>query len=300
MKIKLHIGLLLENRALQASYQQLIVETGCTVSVALSSSSQFEHEKVSVDAWLVVLESEIDNPRIGAWLQNLAVPVLFDDGLLRSTEGWQRRLTEKLQQLDGMINLAVAHEPPKAVWVLAASTGGPAAVKSFLQQLPPALNVAFVYAQHIDHRFDVTLAQVVSRGSHYPAVLACHGSLLAANSVLIVRPEQQAEVQKNGTLVVQDTPWAGVYKPAINQVVANVASVYGSKSGVIVFTGMGDDGKAAARLMKQQGGKVWVQSSESCTVSSMPDEVKSTGVVSYEGTPEELALALVEELALLK
>ena len=50
----------------------------------------------------------------------------------------------------------------------------------------------------------------------------------------------------------------------------------------------------AGPLMKQRGGPVWAQDAASCACSSQPDSVRDTGCVSYSGTPEKLALALVE------
>lgn len=295
---KLALGLLLEDLSLQYQYRQLLEQNHCQLAGLFDAGQLTEPPLLAADAWLVALGHDLDNPVLQDWLQGLQQPVIFDDATLCGEAEWPRRLGNKLMQLAGMIELADhqgnQRQMPRAVWVLAASTGGPAAVREFLQALPPDLGLAFVYAQHIDERFDVTLAQVISRNAHYPALLAHHGAVLAANSVLIVRPDQLAEVQANGTLVVQPKPWGGIYRPAINQVIANVASVYGARSGAIIFTGMGNDGKAAVRLMKQQGGRVWAQSAESCTVSSMPDEACATGCVSEQGDPLQLAQALAQ------
>lgn len=289
----LRIGLLLENTTLLASYKKVVSEQGYLISAVVDCSSRDQIEAAAADAWLVVLKEDMENPTAEAWLKGLNVPVIFDDSLTQTDTAWHRKLSDKLQQIPGMVNLNNVREKPEEVWVLAASTGGPAAVKAFLKALPERLNVAFIYAQHIDQGFDATLAQAISKGSFYPAVLAENGSVIASNSVLILRPEQQAEVFPNGTLVMSNKPWSGIYKPAINQIVANVASVYGAKAGVIIFTGMGDDGKAAVRMMHQQGGTVWTQTAASCTISSMPDQARATGVVELEADPEALAEAFV-------
>lgn len=292
----LRVGLLLDNLSLKGKYQHLIQAQLGSLAGTYDARSDALPD-VEVDAWLVALGEELESPALDAWLENQKAPILFDDALHCHDDSWQRRLEKKLQQLAGMVSLEASRRGGsanaiRAVWVLGASTGGPAAVKTFLQSVPQGLGIAFVYAQHIDQGFDVTLAQVISRGSAYGAVLAGHGGLLLPDSVTIVRPDRETELLANGTLLVHPRRWAGPYSPAINQVVANVASVYGGRSGAIIFTGMGDDGKAGCRLMKQQGGEVWVQTPESCTVSSMPDEVLRTGVSSQMGTPEQLARAI--------
>ncbi|MBB3166931.1 chemotaxis protein CheB [Simiduia aestuariiviva] len=293
----LRVGLMLEDAAQISHYQALITQNGCCLAATVSGQQMGSLPEVEADAWLIVADTAIENDAFSQWLADLDVPVIFEEGAAQSRDGWQRRLSIKLQQLAGVINLGPQPLKPKEVWVLAASTGGPAAVKAFLQALPEGLDIAFVYAQHINGGFDVTLAQVISKGSAYPAVLAAHGSPLAANSVLIVRPDQRAEVQTNGTLVVHNDAWPGPYQPAINQVIANVASVYGERSGAIVFSGMGNDGSAALKLMKQQGGKIWAQEANSCTVSSMPDEAVATGTVTYVGDPQAIAVELAAHIA---
>lgn len=293
MKDQLRIGLLLECPDLKGIYNKVIVEQGYLVSAVLDCNKRENIDAIIADAWVVVLDGEGENPAAEDWLKSLDVPVIFDDGQFVQDANWHRRVSSKLRQIPGMVNVASRVEEPDEVWVLAASTGGPAAVKLFLSELPLGLNIAFIYAQHIDQGFDVNLAQAISKGTKFSAILAVNGAVIANNQVLIIRPDEQAEVQANGSLVVNPKPWSGSYKPAINQIVANVASIYGAKSGVIVFTGMGDDGKAAVRLMRQQGGTVWAQSAISCTVSSMPDEVRGTGVVSFEGDPKALAAEFV-------
>ncbi|RYZ78779.1 MAG: chemotaxis protein CheB, partial [Moraxellaceae bacterium] len=172
--------------------------------------------------------------------------------------------------------------------------GGPAAVKEFIQQLPANLNVAFVYVQHIDTGQAETLIKMMSNAGHYPARIAKNGTVLINNTLTLVTAERSISIHENGTLVVNKSRWNGFYSPSINQVAANIARVYRQHSGIIVFTGMGDDGAASCRLIKQQGGKVWVQTPEQCTISSMPDAALKTKSVSFTGNPIELAAALTK------
>ncbi|MCW8195448.1 chemotaxis protein CheB [Proteobacteria bacterium 005FR1] len=236
------------------------------------------------------------------WLDQQSAAVIFCDGPVPGThdpkyQAWARRLREKLHHLTGAINLANTEQgSAKDVWVLAASTGGPAAVKQFLGALPPGLGVGFVYVQHIDTGFKDTLAQVVTRAGNYPAQVVEHGSVIRPNEVAIVSPDNATELLANGTFVVNDRPWAAPYSPSADYVIANVAHCFGRRSGVIVFTGMGDDGAVGSRLMRQKGGQVWVQSPSTCTSDSMPNSTLAMGCVEFEGDPVELAGQLLREL----
>ena len=260
-----------------------------------------------VDAWVVDV-SEPDDEQENSD-QKAAMVALLDD-LLEQTQApvivndavelaqgspayndWVRRMLQRLERLNGDINLQ-AGGGASEVWVLAASTGGPAAVKDFLNQLPPQLKVAFVYVQHIDSGQAETLVKMMSSAGHYPVSIAKQGSVLSDNTITLVTADRSVNIFDNGTLVVSKNPWGGCYSPSIDQITANVARVYRQRSGIIIFSGMGDDGAASSRLIKQQGGKVWVQSPEQSAIAAMPEAAIATGTVSFRGTPPELADAL--------
>jgi chemosensory pili system protein ChpB (putative protein-glutamate methylesterase) len=77
-------------------------------------------------------------------------------------------------------------------------------------------------------------------------------------------------------------------------VLLNVADYYGNRSHAIFFSGMGNDGAIAAPLLKAYGSTIWVQKSESCANSSMPDSVAATGSSTFSGTPVQLSAELVK------
>ncbi|WP_179957767.1 chemotaxis protein CheB [Exilibacterium tricleocarpae] len=297
---RLRIGILADTSLQQHALRSVVLEFGYTVAVSHLVAQVAEPQLVAaVDAWIVHADlanaqaQELDN-----WLGNIAVPVIFGEGPVppptaQDYAGWARRLRGKLQQLAGAINLEQRAAPAaEQLWVLAASTGGPKAVDTFLCALPAGMGISFIYVQHIGAEFDRTLAQVTGRGSHYPARVAAHGEVIVENTVVVVATDKVVEILDNGTLALLDEPWPGPYQPSADQVIANVARACGERSGVIVFTGMGDDGAVGVRLMHQQGGRAWVQAPQTCTVASMPDAALATGCVDYVGSPEALALQL--------
>lgn len=86
------------------------------------------------------------------------------------------------------------------------------------------------------------------------------------------------------------------YTPSIDMVISDIARRFGNRSGAILFSGMGDDGRIGANEMLQLGGQVWVQSPESCVISSMPDNVRRYCDVQFTGNPEQLARQLTRHL----
>jgi len=303
----LRIGMLAATNAQHHTLNTLIKECGHQTEVTLLVAqlkgrlhANREHD-YAVDAWVVDAETvdKDGDDLIDTWLDSFSVPIIYcDEGIpgveMEGYRAFARRLKEKLTQLSGTINLQHAAEGcAKEVWVLGASTGGPNAVKQFLGELPPKLDVGFIYVQHIDKAFNDTLAHVMSRHTHYPASLVKHGDVIMPNTVAIISPEFSTHLLPNGTFSVTTQGWTGPYSPSIDSVIADVAHSYGERSGAIIFTGMGDDGAASCRMLHQKGGKVWAQTPSSCTSDSMPEAVIATGCGRFKGAPYALTQQLV-------
>lgn len=318
------IGLLVDSLLKQQYLTTMIAQAGHSVcfrgSVNLTSS-ELPAINETVDAWVIdtVVDGDVDlelveelgqlnpllSPRVCETaldyvLEHTTIPVLLGDSSEHppGSEGhsaWLRRMAQRLQRLSGDINLQQMHRAPY-LWVLAASTGGPAAVKEFLSHLPGELGIAFIYVQHIDANYAPTLIKMMSAAGRYPAALAYDGCVLQRDTITLVTAEQRVNIVENGTLVVTQESWGGRYAPSIDQVVANVARTYRECSGLIVFSGMGDDGAAGGRLVKQQGGQVWIQSAATCASPSMPEAALATQCVTFSGSPADLAQQLTQHM----
>lgn len=304
----LRIGILVNTLLKQQYLDDLVVQAGHQIGY----SNILDHESrlpspSEMDAWVIDLV-DTDDANSGEnqhasimqllveLLEQTQIPVILNEDIefqqgCAEHQNWVRRMLQRLERLTGDINLQQVSSATE-VWVLAASTGGPAAVKDFLKSLPEALNIAFVYVQHIDSGQAETLIKMMNNAGHYPSSIAKQGTVLTNNTLTLMTTGRSVSIHDNGTLVFSPHPWAGFYAPSIDQVAANVARVYRHNCGIIMFTGMGDDGAASCRLIKQQGGKVWAQTPANCTSASMPDSAIATQSVSLVGTPQELAAAL--------
>jgi chemosensory pili system protein ChpB (putative protein-glutamate methylesterase) len=181
---------------------------------------------------------------------------------------------------------------PEEVWVLAASTGGPAAVAEFIAALRPGLPIALVYAQHIEANFDRVLGEALAQHRHYAVNLGRGAQQLQVGTLLVVPADRQLRFLPFHQVLETAAPWSGPYQPVCDQVIAQLARQYRRDCGVIVFSGLCDDGALGCRIAQSQGSAVWVQSPASCACPEMPLAALATGVVSREGSPRELAEAL--------
>lgn len=282
--------------------------------------------EADLDVWVVDMQDE-DDAFLDRLLDNSAAPILF--GLeqapvqgSREYPRWERRVfiklkdtvgeavvdehLDELEQSPAPAPAAPIELPPEfsahasdgleLVVVLAASLGGPAAVKDFLDCLPKGLPVAFVLAQHIDARMQGTLTRVLVRHNGMPCKVAEAGDMLRHGELLIAPVESEIDFDEQGAVIVRGIEWDGPYSPSIDQMIANVTRRFGVRSGALIFSGMGGDGSISGPLMQEAGGFLWAQTAETCACSSQPDSMRAVGVVSFNGAPTELAAHLVEHV----
>lgn len=290
----------------------------------------------NIGCWILELENEDEFPDlIDSLLDSTEAAVLFGLGKAPERQSdeyprWERRLFSKLRDEIGSLELldsedtldklggdtsehkgplplpsilsntlqsgALEASPVERIWILAASLGGPAAVKEFLDQLPAGLPVSFIYAQHIDANFSSVLSKVLARHSSFELKQAQEGDSLKNGQVLMVPVDREMVLDEQGKIQFKDNAWPGPYGPSIDQVMLNIANHYGANCNVMVFSGMGNDGAIAAPLLKAYGCNIWVQSSDSCANSSMPDSVEATGCSSFIGSPTQLAGHLIKTI----
>lgn len=299
------IALLASGRSRRETLARVLSEFGYRLVFAGSPEQlpAARAKSIDTDLWLLDVADECES--IDWLLGQSEVPVLIGVGDTPAADSedyprWKMQLYNKLLPLVGVPPGGVAPTLANAltcrstgcVWVLAASLGGPAAVKAFLDQLPANLPVAFVYAQHIDAAFEAQLPQIIGRHNDWQIVNCVAGTGLAAGQVLVAPIERAIQFGPDRQVQLRDTPWPGPYQPAIESVIDEVMRGFAPACGAIIFSGMGEDGVAACGRMRQRGMEVWTQTAESAACAVMPQAVLEAGHSSRQGTPEQLASAM--------
>lgn len=176
------------------------------------------------------------------------------------------------------------------IWVLAASLGGPEAVRVFLENLNPAVPAAFIYVQHIEENFSAMLPSVVGKHADIE-VIFCEGSeQIKAGNVYVIPSGHYAQIDSEARIIpLPNKQWFKPYTPNINQVIDNVAEFFTNKMGVVMFSGMCDDGAQASLALKEQGIMLWAQDPTDCICSAMPEAVIEHGNVDFIGSSVALA-----------
>jgi two-component system chemotaxis response regulator CheB len=176
------------------------------------------------------------------------------------------------------------------------STGGPVALSRMLPQLPADLSVPVLVVQHMPPIFTRSLAEDLNKRCRLNVVEAVDGQFIQAGNVLIAPGGQQMKVESaQGQVRVRITndPPENSCRPAVDYLLRSVAAVYGETALAIIMTGMGSDGAAGCRHIKEHRGTVLAQEAASCVVYGMPREVAERGIADALVPLEEIAPTIV-------
>ncbi len=298
------IGLVAESPQDIHALGRIVKDAGHRVAGAVNAALPMPDVLPQAAAWLVRLDACYDNAQdLLESLDSQAIPVIYDDS--DSSESGNigadhaersRRIAGKLKQLAGRQERERSGKRAREVWVIAASAGGPDAVTEFLRAIPRIPDeVALLYVQHIGCDISATLKRVIDNNSRWSVYSTDEFCVLEENTLYIVSPRCAMDLSGDGSIQPNGQPWQGPYSPSIDQVMAKVARQYGARSGAIIFSGMGDDGKRSCAFMQRLGGQIWAQEPSTCTIDSMPQCAIDSQCVSFIGSPQALAQRFIEQ-----
>lgn len=184
--------------------------------------------------------------------------------------------------------------------IVGASTGGPAALRTLLERLDSRIRIPVLVVQHIPVGFSEPLARRLRSASRLDVTEASDGSTIVGGTVYIAHAGQHLTIDRfsEGLRVklVDSEPVNGC-RPSIDVLMDSALRHFGNRCLAVVLTGMGCDGAAGASRIRTQGGIVFAQTPESCTVSSMPRRTIRAAGADRIGDVCQLA-QLINSLAL--
>ncbi|NMM82266.1 chemotaxis response regulator protein-glutamate methylesterase [Acidovorax sp. SRB_14] len=181
---------------------------------------------------------------------------------------------------------------------IGASTGGTEAIKEILVHMP-ADAPAIVITQHMPPGFTTSFAARLNGLCQITVKEAVHGERILPGHAYIAPGGRQFYLQRSGAnyvAVVDDGPPVNRHKPSVEVLFKSAAAVVGRNAFGIMLTGMGNDGAAAMREMKDAGSYNYVQDEASCIVFGMPREAIAHGAADEVLALTQIAPALVARL----
>ncbi len=168
--------------------------------------------------------------------------------------------------------------------VIGASTGGPGAVESIINNLPSNLKIPVVVVQHMPPRFLETFAQRLHDQSKLPVHLARKGEPVKGGVIYIAPGEANLRIETNiatgaPMFNLTEKKYTEFNYPSVDCLFESVANTYGRFSIAVILTGMGRDGAMGLGKIREKGGYTIAQDEESSVVYGMPKAAKESGAV---------------------
>ena len=136
-----------------------------------------------------------------------------------------------------------------------------------VQHMPP-LFTKFL-AERLDHLCELTVREAVE------------GARLEPGTVWIAPGDFHMEVERDvqgAYLHLHQGPLENSCRPSADPTLRSAAASYGANVLCVIMTGMGRDGLAGAKIVREAGGKVLAQDRESSVIWGMPRFVVEAGL----------------------
>jgi two-component system chemotaxis response regulator CheB len=180
---------------------------------------------------------------------------------------------------------------PKLVAV-GGSTGGPQVLQRIFAGLPATFPLPLLVVQHITPGFLAGLVDWLSETTKIPSHVAAHGITPLPGHAYLAPDDLHMGVDPAGRILLsKESPEDGL-RPSVSFLFRSVAQTYGHQCVGVLLTGMGRDGAAELRLLKEQGALTIAQDRESSIVHGMPGEAIALDAATHVLGPEQIAATL--------
>lgn len=222
-----------------------------------------------------------------------AVDVIAKPGSAYSVEDMGDDLAQKIRDVAGAKIKAIAPSDIKQsktisqalpattnkLIAIGASTGGTEAIRRVITQFPEN-SPGILVVQHMPAQFTANFAQRLDNMSRIRVKEAKDGDTVTNGIALVAPGNYHMLLRRSGAryyVQIKDGPMIHHQRPAVDVLFSSVARYAGANALGIILTGMGSDGAAGIRAMKNAGSFNIAQDESSSVVYGMPKEAVKTG-----------------------
>jgi len=178
--------------------------------------------------------------------------------------------------------------------VIGASTGGPPVLQTILSRLPKDFSVPILIVQHITTGFLLGLTEWLGHASGFPVCVPAHGDFLRSGHVYLAPDGFHLGVMQGNRALLSQTQLENNLRPSVSYLFRSVADQLGPQAVGVLLTGMGRDGAAELKLMRDKGAFTVAQDKESSVVHGMPGEAIQLDAAIQVLPPEKIAEVLIK------
>ncbi|HEX8001907.1 MAG TPA: chemotaxis-specific protein-glutamate methyltransferase CheB [Mycobacteriales bacterium] len=179
---------------------------------------------------------------------------------------------------------------------IGASTGGPQALATVLGCLPADFAPAVLVVQHMADGFVPGLVSWLDQICALPVVQGGTGKRLTPGTVTVAPSGLNLLVRDHLRVVCEPAPERQFHVPGIDASFESVAQSVGAESIGVMLTGMGRDGAAGLKAMRDRGAITIGQDEATSAVYGMPAAAWAAGAVEHQLPLPEIGPAILELL----
>ena len=176
--------------------------------------------------------------------------------------------------------------------ILAASTGGPAALMRLVPNIRRDFPAAMVLALHMPASFTGQFTEQLAEASAIRVKEAAVEEALCPGTLYVCPGSHHLRISPAGNIQLDDGPRIAGYRPCADVTLESAAAWAGPMASAVILTGMGNDGARGALAVKEAGGYVLAQDEATSMIFGMPQETIRAGaahdVLALDAIPAAL------------
>ncbi|HEX4120750.1 MAG TPA: chemotaxis-specific protein-glutamate methyltransferase CheB [Verrucomicrobiae bacterium] len=191
-----------------------------------------------------------------------------------------------------LVELTPAPARPALVGI-GASTGGPPVLQTILSNLTKDFPGSLLIVQHVAHGFLPGMVEWLNQTTGLPVHVASHGTLPLPGHAYLAPDDFHMGIGAGGRIMLAGGEPENGLRPAVSYLFRSLAEVYGPDAVGVLLTGMGRDGAAELKLMRDNGAVTIAQDRESSVVHGMPGVAIEMGAAIHILPADKIAAAIV-------
>jgi len=181
--------------------------------------------------------------------------------------------------------------------VIAASTGGPAAVMRVVSGLPKDLPAAVFLVLHMPAAFTKQFTMQLAEVSSLPVKEAENNETPLPGTIYLCPGSHHLRLSFGGKIALDPGPRIEGYRPCADVAFETIAAYARALTVGVVLTGMGNDAAKGAKMVKAAGGYVLAQDEATSVIFGMPAEAIQAGAVDEVLALDSVSAAIEKRVA---
>lgn len=178
---------------------------------------------------------------------------------------------------------------------IGASAGGLEALERFLTNVPAGSGIAYVVIQHLDPTHVGMMPELLQRATPMPVQQVKNRMKVKPDHIYVIPPNRDMSILHGVLYLFEPRAPRGQRLP-IDFFFKSLAEDLHQRAVAVVLSGMGSDGTAGLRSIKENAGIAVAQEPESAAFSAMPQSAIDSGLVDVIGPAEQLPAMLINSL----